>query len=397
MRGTLWWTLLVALQFLLPDAALAQGCSLGDMRKSIDVIGYDGTLKLIKDRSCLGDKVQDRDALVQQFDELLEKSSAAQERFQHSVRALKLLSMYAAQQALAGKRGEDWQAISGAMTLSADKFAELSEGSDFEMTSDRVQRAIPLDWERIEAATEGALVFQGRRIRLLAATGCLKVALSCESFDTQRDMIRVVNLAVRLRDLTQRDGLLAHLADANVQLARWEVYRTKAVHQYFWEVWINGSQMGQDLCPIDQKTQIQIGFCATPTSQWIVMHPEVGLRWVRTATQSSELKPTLVIEVLGFNRWKWAAKSSAQMTDRLGGSLVAAYTDVGTGRKWSYGPMFHFGNGYNLSITRGSGEKWSLVVNLNLADRYFGRRQEYVDYLKALKKPSLARLVQGSE
>lgn len=32
------------------------------------------------------------------------------------------------------------------------------------------------------------------------------------------------------------------------------------------------------------------------------------------------------------------------------------------------------------------------MVNIALGERYFGRKQEYVDYLKKLDKPALAKL-----
>jgi hypothetical protein len=370
------------------------GCPLNDLPSAVRNFGYDATLRLIKDPSCLGAPGKDDAPLVKDFDAGLAKSNAAKDRYAESIDLLKALSQYAADQATVSRRSEDWQAMSRALQHGAARLGEvpkdLSEGEALKIA----EQAIPLSWSRVDNRSEGDLVFDGRHVKLLSPTGCTDKTATCLAFEEQEGMIRVVNLAARLRDVTQRTSLLLHVADARLQDARWEAYRAKGQHQYFWEVWINGLFMGDDLCPKDPQTGIQRGFCAVPTSQWIVLHPEAGLRWVRSATQSSELKPAFIVEMLGYYRWDWKSTKSAEMSHRYGGSLVAAYSDNDTGRKWSFGPMLHFGSGYNLAATKASGGEWSLLISINLADRYFGRREEFVNYLKELQKPGLGDLLQ---
>lgn len=86
-----------------------------------------------------------------------------------------------------------------------------------------------------------------------------------------------------------------------------------------------------------------------------------------------------------FEKWRW------------GVSLVAAYTDEPTGKKWSSGLMLHIGDGYNIALTSSDGKKWGLLLNLNLADRYFGGAQKVDSYLKCLKKPDPWQLLQGQD
>lgn len=380
---------------LVPLACLGQPCNLADLAKTISVLGYDGALQSIKDRSCLGSKENDPHALVHEFYKTVEGSSAVEEWLSASATALHKLSRHAAGEAAEGRRSEDWQAIADALRRSAEDLATAIREPSAPERSRLVREAIPGAWQSINTRTQGRIAFQGRSVQLLAPTGC-KTGAACEAFEIQRDMIRVVNLAANLRDVTQRDTLQAHLEDARLQLDRWEAYRSKGQHQYFWEVWINSLRMGKDLCPADPGSGIQRGFCAVPTSQVIAMHPDVGVRWVRSAASSSELKPALIVELLGYYRWEWRSPKSAEMTDRFGASLAAAYTDASSGNQWSIGPMFHFGDRYNLAFTKASGEKWGVLISINLADRYFGRKQEYIDYLKTLDKSGLGRLLNAA-
>jgi hypothetical protein len=354
--------------------ALAQvppACNLADPQKSAQTFNsYDTALKLFSQRSCLGDPRMDDAQVVKDFDKLLGKSTPEDQRFDDPIGALKMLSAYATRRAN-GPRGEDWAAIAAAMQQSADILAQVTKDTSMAEALDIAQRALPQGWENIDPDVAGALLFYGRKVQLLVLTRCKPDAPPCEAF--------------RLRDVTQRGTLGLHLKDAELQTARWEAYRSKGQHQYIWELFINSLAMDDNLCQKD-PSGMQRGFCAVPKNQWIVAHPDVGLRWVRSANQSSELKGAFLIEVLGYYRWDWKSKDSAEMTNQWGASIVTAYSDVDTGRKWSWGPMLHFGSGYNVAVTRASGEKWSLLININLADRYFGKKQEFTDYLKALKK-----------
>lgn len=390
----------LALVFVfLPFAAWAQFCNLQDVAAIVRALDgdYDQALATIKDRKCLGSKERDADPLVQQVDKALEARAGKNllaERHSTAIAILNDLAAHARQRTTAPGtiRREEWLAIGRGLEQSAREL-DLAAKLPVPDLIRASERALPREWERISEQTQGELVFDGKPVRLLA-TGCKPNTpmSACPAFQDQIGMIRVVNLAARLRDVTQRESLTDHLADARLQLERWEAYRSKAHHQYFWEVWLNGQLMGEDLCPVAADTGIQRGFCSVPTSQWIVAHPDAGLRYSRHANASNELRPAFLIEVVGYYRWGWKAKDSADMTDRLGASLVAAYTDE-PGRNWSFGPMVYFGDGYNLAATRASGGKWSLVLNVKLADRYFERKQKYTDYLKSLRKPDWKALL----
>ncbi len=58
--------------------------------------------------------------------------------------------------------------------------------------------------------------------------------------------------------------------------------------------------------------------------------------------------------------------------------------------------MLHAGDGYNLAVTSTANGDVGVLLNLNLATRFFGKKREYVDYLKALRKPSLSDVLLGN-
>jgi len=384
MRTGMRFFLAVLAAWACAPAFAQDGCGLADPQSVVKLRkSYDLALRTFADANCLGDSKNDPAQLVKDFDALLGKEPPPS--YPDPIAVLKMLSRHAADRA-SGPQAADWHAISLALQKSADLLFQIKDESDPAAVLKIAQQALPLAWKTIDPNTRGAELFNGRTVELLAPT-CPLTATTCEAFDNQLEMIRVVNLAVRLRDVTQRPSLVLHFKDAEVQTARWDAYRSKGQHQYPWEVFINGLAMGNDECGRNPDTGIQRGFCAVPTHQWIFAHPDVGLPWVRSASQSSELKPAILIEVIGYYRWAWRSKTSAEMEGQRGISLVSAYTDVDNGRnKWSWGPMFHFGNGYNFAVTKASGEKVSFLININLADRYFGKKQEVTDYLKALKK-----------
>jgi hypothetical protein len=219
----------------------------------------------------------------------------------------------------------------------------------------------------------------------------------CEDFASQLDLVRVANLMERLRGYTQSGSLAAQYEESQLALRQWEAYRSKAHHQYFWELFINGQRMGKDLCPEDAGSGMKMGFCKVPTSQLIVLHPEAALRFSRSAAKSSDLQAALLIEIIGTYSWHWKTdgrKDTAEMADRRGYSLAATYTQSNVEKRWGFGPMVHWGD-MSAALTKARGGSWALVVNVALAERYFGRKQETVDELRRVQKAGIGELLLG--
>jgi hypothetical protein len=202
------------------------------------------------------------------------------------------------------------------------------------------------------------------------------------------ELVRVLRLMNRLIGYADYPALAAHAADARLMNDRWDAYFNKALPQYWWEVAINGSRMGSDLCSREPGTGIQLGFCKVPTSQLIVLHPSVAVQWVHGAEDTDDLAPAFVVEVFGQNSWYWRERDPT-IHGQFGWSLIAAYSNPGRGlEQWSYGVMLHKGPSLNLGITTAGSGQVSLLVSVALAEQIFARKAEYLDYLKAISKPS---------
>jgi len=355
--------------------------------------GYDEVLAELRDPACLGDQKNDAaNPLVAEFNALTPdqaRDSAA--RLRAAQAALTSLADYARNRSV-GTQRDTWLSLSLELTRTSSQITAAAMARNARLMQASFATAFPrANWERLVNETQGAVRFDDQIFKLLAPTGCKQTDIACPAFDSQINLVRVFNLVGRLRSYLQFDSLATIHADVNLQNDRWTAYRTKGKPLYFWEVWLNGATMGDDDCPRDAGTGIQRGFCATPSSQWVLFHPEPVLAFNRKATQASELNAALLIELVGYHRWEWGV-GSAEMKGRIGGSLAAAYLQHGEGRKWGYGPSFTWGEGSSLAVVRAPGGKWSVLLNLSLAGDYYGRKEKYENYLKALKKPELSAL-----
>ena len=159
-----------------------------------------------------------------------------------------------------------------------------------------------------------------------------------------------------------------------------------------------GRIMETKRCSKAPGSDLSIGFCEVPNEQWILLHPEAAMRFSNAANTSSELKAALVVELLGYHKWNWVSvdgKETAQLEARRGLSLAATYTDTSIEKRWGFGPMFHLGD-YAFALTKaGGGGRWSLVINVRLGDKYFGRKQQYVDELRKAQTSDLSELIFG--
>jgi hypothetical protein len=85
---------------------------------------------------------------------------------------------------------------------------------------------------------------------------------------------------------------------------------------------------------------------------------------------------------------------AGQFQSQFGWSVIAAYSNRGGDkRQWSYGVMGHIAGAYGVGITTTSDDEFGVVLNLNLAERFFAQKEKYLEYLKALQKPQFTVLI----
>lgn len=144
---------------------------------------------------------------------------------------------------------------------------------------------------------------------------------------------------------------------ARVRDAQWTSYFDEARLQYPWELLLNGWRHGRE----NRKAG---GFAEVPDDQWILLHPGVGLEYVRNAPKGSRFEPALVVEIVGYNRWSWS--SGGRMGRAYGISLIHTYSDRAGLASARPGVMLHVNNRYSLALTREGGET-GLMLSLDLS------------------------------
>ena len=350
--------------------------------------------------SCLGDAQADTDPLTATVHQAIAKLGAL-ENAEGVSAAIAALGSFAREQSASGAQPAEWRAIAVDLTETGRRAADLSNATTSNELLAAGDRAIESKWSVYTDDPSRPLIAAGVPVQPVSAVTCPANG-SCAGFDSRVRLLRVINLMTVLQRYVQRPAFKEQLATARVELARWGAYREQGQHQYLWELYVNSRAMARDdrICPRAPDGSLK-GFCSVPTSQWIVMHPDAGLRWSSRAGQSAELKPAFVVEMIGRSSFEWRGERSAEIATSRGWSLAAAYAQSGNHHQWSFGPMLPF-NGYNLALTKGPGDRWGLMVNMQLADSYFklvdhasARKDDWTTQLRSAGKASLAELLNG--
>lgn len=173
-----------------------------------------------------------------------------------------------------------------------------------------------------------------------------------EAVATGRAAFRAAALVSRALSFSNWPSYNRALSAARVRDAQWTAYFDDARLQYPWELLLNGRRHGRE----NRKAG---GFADVPNDQWILLHPGVGLEYVRNAPKGSRFEPALVVEIVGYNRWSWT--TGGGMGRAYGISLIQTYSDragLGSARP---GIMFHFDNRFSLALTREGGETGAML------------------------------------
>jgi hypothetical protein len=132
------------------------------------------------------------------------------------------------------------------------------------------------------------------------------------------------------------------------------------------------------------------GFRHPPRTQWFLLHPSIGVEYASAAADGDQLQPTLVLEVLGANRWdpeqRWI---NLPLLRYLSGvSLTANYADRAGIKDTGYGLLLTFSNVYSIGAARYSGTT-GIYLSVDLAnlfrDKYRPRYHKFKDKLSRLK------------
>lgn len=188
--------------------------------------------------------------------------------------------------------------------------------------------------------------------------GCAQPGDTCaRATEAAKIVMRAGKLVNRSLAFSDRATYQEALAAARLRDAKWTSYFDEARLQLPLELALNGWLHGL-------ANRAAGGFADVPTYQWILLHPEIGMEYVRGAEAGSRLQPALVIEVIGYNRWSWSKEG--KMENALGVSFIGAYSDRAGISSVRPGVMVHLQNKYAFAYTRNSGKN-GFILSVDLA------------------------------
>jgi hypothetical protein len=192
----------------------------------------------------------------------------------------------------------------------------------------------------------------------------------CEaSLVTAEGLLRGAQFALRSFAADEAAAIQAAQARAAMRDTRWRNYFTEARSQYPWELYVNS-------LVYESKLRADLGISGPPNWQWIVLHPDVGLQYVHDAAQGDRMLPALVLELIGYNRWRWGADGRPE--NAWGASLVRTYADSTSVSTGAWGIAVHRNSKYSIAVTRGDG-KTGVLLSVDLAGAVTQASQEWRD------------------
>jgi hypothetical protein len=207
-----------------------------------------------------------------------------------------------------------------------------------------------------------------------------KCALAVGGEGTLERNAAVLRLATVVR--ATLDGVFSPLmskyhTEATELRGRWWTYFHQTRSQYPWEVLVNALDFKHKISKATSRSRFQL----PPNHQWIVAHPEASLEYLKDAPDGEQLKPTVTLEVFGFNRWSWKGEKTSRA---FGVAAVANYSDVATIRDWRFGAVIHVAHRYSFGATRSSGDT-GYFVSADLATFIMDKKKQAKSFLGGLK------------
>jgi hypothetical protein len=209
---------------------------------------------------------------------------------------------------------------------------------------------------------------------LLARAGCNKAppdAACAGAQATAEGLVRGATLAGRAHSVDQAQAIQAAAARAAVRDARWRSYFADARSQYPWELYVNSWRY--------ESVLRKDGLSGPPSSQWILLHPDIGMQYVNSAASGDRFKPALLLELVGYNRWSWGDDHKPR--NAWGGSISRTYADTASIPSGAWGLTIHYNNKYSATVSSVGG-KTGLVLSLDLAGAVTSASQEWKDRLR---------------
>jgi len=316
-------------------------------------------------RDCLGGDADTDDAVTRQFvDDLPDvkngKTIQAGKEEQKFVVLDQLGELARASREEAGRRAA--QANESAVLR---KLAERIDAAHAEVKADTAlgspgpHQAGRWEWDTQDHAFP-ALPSVDVKGELLGAACQQPAAAACASaYGAGQHVLRLARLTQRALTYYATPILKEAAEKAARRHAQWTSYFDDARMQYPHELWINAKLWARAA----KQTR---GFADAPDYQVIVLHPNVGLEYIRNAEPGSRLAPSIFVEWIGFNKFSYDGDTN-KVSGGLGVSLIRAYTDTASLQSTANGLMLHWRQRYSVAATRRDG-KTGIVFSVDLAN-----------------------------
>lgn len=232
-----------------------------------------------------------------------------------------------------------------------------------------VQLAAYWTWDGLQSALGGTGIDVRAMFSRADCEAAPRGAACAGTRATVEGLLRGARLAERSFTPDQAAAVQEAEARAAARDERWRSYFADARSQYPWELLVNSWRYASTV-------RSELGISGPPDWQWIVMHPDVGMQYVRSAARGDRFKPALVLEVIGYNRWAWGGDHKPQ--NAWGVSLVRTYADTASVPSAAWGVAIHRNNKYSLTLTRRAG-KTGILLSIDLAGAVTAASQEWKD------------------
>lgn len=202
-------------------------------------------------------------------------------------------------------------------------------------------------------------------------------AICTQTLEQGRELMLEWSIAANVSLKPSAKVLHAVAKQVSVKNAMWDRYlfdsKPMLPPDFFITDCINGDYYKSD--------QYLHGFPEPHKTQWFFLHPSVGVEYVSGADEGSQLKPVLLLELIGANRWneenRWIDVPVLRWFS--GFSVVASYADRAGVTDVGIGGLFTFNNVYSIGVTNYSGDI-GFSVSMDLANLW--RKKYKPDYEK---------------
>jgi hypothetical protein len=258
------------------------------------------------------------------------------------------------------------------------------------------------DWGALDAATPAAFLPDywkvdgtvrpdpgGLPAKYLSDEQCLAADPSdrCESVFGRAvalaDEVFLVDELVSIMTARQRSNFAAEAASRE---ARWHAYLYDAQFEYWWELALN--RYAEVKCPRwlrwdcetppRDKFDNGLGFRKPPNNKLMLLHPDVGLEYLNHEPAGQRLKPVLIFQWIGYQRWQWQHDAVSGLK---GIAVVSSVADTASTKRFGNGLQLQWQK-YAVAVTSHGGYV-GVTISRSLIDQIQTVNPEWADKLRA--------------